>query len=68
MGEALENVIVGTLREKATKARELARYATGDQRAVDNLESYAKQLEEQALRLEAAEVVRPETASRASRA
>jgi hypothetical protein len=64
MGEALDDVTARTLREKAMKARELARYVAGDQRTTDNLESYAKELEEEALRLEEAAVLALSTTQR----
>ena len=40
------------LREKAAKARHFASYSPCDERLAANLESYAKQLEEEARKLE----------------
>ena len=47
------------LRAKAEKARQFAQYANGDERLVANLESYSKQLEDEALKLERVKEAEP---------
>ena len=42
------------LREKAVRARQLAKFSAGDEQLISNLASYAAELEEQAQKLEEA--------------